>query len=114
MQKPPAAKGEVCPFNGKDTSKVCHKCPLYVQVRGHNTNTGQEVDHWGCSFGFLPMLLIENSGQQRATGSAVESLRNIVANGQAYVAEIQQVREEPRGRLQRSTQFGLIADRTPS
>jgi hypothetical protein len=79
MQKPPANPGEVCPFVGKDVSKVCHKCPLYVQVRGMNANTGIEVDHWGCSFSFLPMMLIENTGQQRQTGAAIESLRNMVA-----------------------------------
>jgi hypothetical protein len=103
MQKPPAAKGEICPFNGKDTSKVCHKCPLYVHLRGRDLNTGNEVDNWGCSFGFLPMLLVENSGQQRATGAAVEQLRNIVADGRPYVAEMQQLEREPNRRLLRST-----------
>lgn len=112
MNKPPAERGETCPFNGKDTSKVCHKCPLYVQLRGRDMNSGQEVDRWGCSFAFLPMLLVENSGQQRATGAAVEQLRNIVAAGRPYIAEMQQISGEPNGHLPRSTQFGLISDRT--
>jgi hypothetical protein len=43
---------------------------------GHNPNTGQAVDEWACSIQFLPMLLIENSQQQRGTGAAVESFRN--------------------------------------
>ena len=38
--------------------------------------TGDPVDRYGCSDGFLPMLLIENSQQQRQTGAAVESFRN--------------------------------------
>lgn len=80
MQKPIAEKGEVCPFNGKGVEKACHKCPLYVQVRGVDMNTNREVDRWACSFAFLPMLLIENSGQQRQTGAAVESLRNEVVH----------------------------------
>jgi hypothetical protein len=76
MQKPINDSGEVCPFNGKDVKKVCHKCPLYVQLRGTDMNTGKEVDQWGCSLAFLPMLMVENSGQQRQTGAAVESFRN--------------------------------------
>ena len=33
-------------------------------------------DDWGCAVGWLPVLLIENSQQQRSTGAAVESFRN--------------------------------------
>jgi hypothetical protein len=76
MQKPMANSGEICPFHRKDVRKVCHTCPLYMQIRGMDTNTGQEVDGWGCAFTWLPMLMIENSGQQRQTGAAVESFRN--------------------------------------
>ena len=36
----------------------------------------RQVDEWACSIQFLPMLLIENSQQQRGTGAAVESFRN--------------------------------------
>lgn len=105
MQKPPAPEGEKCPFNRYDVSKVCHKCPLYVQVRGVDMNTGNPVDQWGCSFAFLPMLLIENSGQQRQTGAAVESLRNEVVQrrGAPRVAEIQPLRPEPKVLQDRST-----------
>ena len=34
------------------------------------------MDEWGCAITWLPMLLIENSQQQRSTGSAIESFRN--------------------------------------
>jgi hypothetical protein len=78
VRKLPAEPGQICPFHKADVSEVCHKCPLYVQVRGVDMNTGREVDHWGCSFAFLPMMLIENTGQQRQTGAAIESLRNEV------------------------------------
>ena len=47
-----------------------------MQVRGHNPNTGKEVDEWSCAVVWLPVLLIENSQQQRSTGAAVESFRN--------------------------------------
>ncbi|MCW5695766.1 MAG: hypothetical protein KIS96_03415 [Bauldia sp.] len=65
-----------CPFWRKPMIKVCHTCPLWKQIRGTDANTGEEVDGWDCSLAWLPMLLIENSQQQRQTGAAVESLRN--------------------------------------
>jgi hypothetical protein len=45
-------------------------------VRGTNPNTGKEVDEWACAIAWMPMLMIENSQQQRQTGAAVESFRN--------------------------------------
>lgn len=39
-------------------------------------NTGNQVDEYQCAIAWMPMLLIENSGQQRQTGAAVESFRN--------------------------------------
>ncbi len=66
--------GKWCPLIRKDC--VEHKCAFYTHVQGHNPNTGQPVDEWACSIQFLPMLLIENSQQQRGTGAAVESFRN--------------------------------------
>ena len=47
-----------------------------MKVRGNNPNTGEEVDEYGCSMAWMPMLMIENSQQQRSTGAAVESFRN--------------------------------------
>jgi hypothetical protein len=49
-----------------------------------NPNTGEQVDDWGCAIAWLPVLLIENSQQQRQTGAAVESLRNEVNNYNSY------------------------------
>ncbi len=65
-----------CPF-WKGPCKT-HDCRLYIQVIGTNPNTGAQVDKWGCSFEFLPMLMIENSQQQRQTGASVDELRNTV------------------------------------
>ena len=47
-----------------------------MKVRGTNPNTGEEIDDYGCSVAWLPILMIENSQQQRQTGAAVESFRN--------------------------------------
>ncbi len=66
--------GNFCPLLKKDC--VGLQCAWFTQVRGSNPNTGKEVDEWACAIAWLPVLLIENSQQQRSTGSAVESFRN--------------------------------------
>ena len=64
-----------CPLNSFNPCKEL-ECAWFMKLRGSNPNTGQEVDEWGCTMAWLPILLIENSQQQRQTGSAVESFRN--------------------------------------
>lgn len=64
-----------CPL---DSFNPCRQldCAWFAQIRGTNPNTGADVDEWACAVAWLPMLLIENSQQQRQTGAAVESFRN--------------------------------------
>lgn len=66
--------GTYCPLIKKECIGL--QCSWFTQVRGTNPNTGQEVDEWACAISWLPILLIENSQQQRSTGSAIESFRN--------------------------------------
>ncbi len=66
--------GNYCPLLKKDCIGL--QCAWFTQVRGHNPNTGKEIDEWSCAIAWLPVLLIENSQQQRSTGAAVESFRN--------------------------------------
>lgn len=67
-----------CPYTGhkKSCRKLALNCPKFVSVTGTNPQTGEYVAEYGCSDSFIPMLLIENSQQQRQTGAAVESFRN--------------------------------------
>ena len=67
-------KGNYCPLIKKDC--IENKCQWYYQIRGTNPNTGEPVDEWQCAINLLPLLLIENSKQQRSTSAAVESFRN--------------------------------------
>lgn len=64
-----------CPLNGFSPCKQL-ECAWFIQIRGKNPNTGENVDEWGCAQAWLPILMIENSQQQRSTGAAVESFRN--------------------------------------
>lgn len=74
--------GNYCPLVKEDCLGL--KCAWFTQVRGHNPNTGKEVDEWACAIAWIPMLTIENSQMQRQTGAAVESFRNeMVKSNQA-------------------------------
>lgn len=89
-----------CPLHRTWMSKVCHTCPLWVQLRGKNPNTGADVDSWQCSLASLPMLLIENAQQTRQNGAATESLRNELiraADNTLAAAETYQAIQERRG-----------------
>jgi len=64
-----------CPLDG---FKPCREleCAWFLKITGKNPNTGEDIDDWGCSMSWMPILMIENSQQQRQTGAAVESFRN--------------------------------------
>ena len=64
-----------CPLNSFEPCKEL-ECAWFMKIAGTNPNTGKEVEEWGCSMAWLPILMIENSQQQRQTGAAVESFRN--------------------------------------
>ena len=66
--------GSYCPLIKKDCIGL--QCAWFTRVQGYDTNTGNQVDEYQCAIAWMPMLLIENSGQQRQTGAAVESFRN--------------------------------------
>lgn len=73
-----------CPLNSFNPCKEL-ECAWFMSIRGKNPNTGEDVDEWGCAMAWMPMLMIENSQQQRQTGAAVESFRNemVKANEQS-------------------------------
>ena len=66
--------GSYCPLVKENCIQL--RCGWYMQLRGKHPQTGEEIDDWGCAICFTPLLLIENSQQQRHTSAAVESFRN--------------------------------------
>lgn len=61
------------------TCRACvveHSCQLWIQIMGHNPNTGEAMNKWACSDSIGHLLMIENSQMQRQTAAAVESFRN--------------------------------------
>ena len=79
MSKPIADKGETCPFWKKDVSKVCHKCPLYVMLRGTNKNTGADIDQWGCALAWGPIMAVEMVQTLNSAVAATEGFRGDMA-----------------------------------
>lgn len=55
---------------------TCETCQWVVHLRGMNPQTGQEVDQQGCAIAWIPLLLVENSQQQRQTAASVDSFRD--------------------------------------
>ena len=64
-----------CPINNFEPCKK-FDCAWFCHLRGSNPNTGNEVDEYSCAIAWLPVLLIENAGQSRQAGAAIESFRN--------------------------------------
>ena len=69
-------QGNFCPLLQKECIGL--QCAWITQIRGNEPQTGKEIDEWDCAVKWIPMLLIENSQQQRHTSAAVESFRNEV------------------------------------
>lgn len=66
--------GKFCPLIKKECIEL--KCSWFTKVVGTNINSGKEIDEYGCAIAWMPILMIENSNQQRHTSAAVDSLRN--------------------------------------
>ena len=61
-------------------------CPKWVNVQGTNPQTGEVVNQWDCADTWMPVLLVENSKQQRGTQAAIESFRNEFVEGSEKAA----------------------------
>ena len=68
--------GEECVEDGSIRNGELVTCRFWVHVLGKDPQTGKDIDNADCAFCWTPILLIENSQQQRSTGAAVESFRN--------------------------------------
>lgn len=80
-----------CPLGAKCEEikdGAIHRCAWYTKLAGTNPNTGEVMDEHGCAMSWIPMLLIENSMQQRSTSAAVESFRNETVNANQVTQQI--------------------------
>lgn len=89
IEKPRPKSNMMCPLWRKPMKQVCHKCEWWTQVRGKHPQSEEIIDQWGCAIAWMPVLMIENSQQQRHTGAAVESFRNEMVRANEVVRLIQ-------------------------
>ena len=95
-------QGKFCPLIGEDCLGL--KCSWFTQIRGMYPQTGEEIDEWGCAVTWMPMLMIENSQQQRSTNAAVESFRNETLNRISQTISMKAI-EEPINKLEGNTEL---------
>ena len=72
----PMIGGKPCVEDGAIVDGELVACRFWVTVQGLHPQTGEVTNHKDCSFAWMPVLMIENSQQQRQTGAAIESFRN--------------------------------------
>ncbi len=78
MNRPQAEKGDICPFHRKDVSKVCHTCPMFVNVKGKDPQSEIIHDRWACALAWGPTLSLEVAQQVRQHNATTEQLRDEV------------------------------------
>lgn len=67
-------KEKICPLMRKPC--IEGNCMFWVHMFGNDPQTGATVDHWNCSFAWIPILLVETRKAASDTAAAVESHRN--------------------------------------
>lgn len=83
-----------CPLNSFEPCRQL-ECAWFMKVNGKHPQSEEIVEEWGCAIAWFPVLMIENSQQQRQTGAAVESFRNEMVRAnevgqQLLIATVQQ------------------------
>ena len=76
-----------CPLGSKCEEVkdgAIHRCVWYIQMAGTDPVTGKDVDQRNCAMAWMPILLVENSAQQRKTAAAVESFRNEMVSANQF------------------------------
>ncbi|PTR16256.1 MULTISPECIES: hypothetical protein [unclassified Nitrosospira] len=79
---------------------VLYRCPWYVQIRGVDTNTGQETGTWGCAITWMPTLMINTANESRKSVAAIESFRNEMVKQGAQTQQMLLVAARPPNREQ--------------
>ena len=88
-----------------------HKCVWYNMLQGKNPQTGLDVQEWGCSIAWIPLLLVENSRQTMQVQAATESFRNEMVDSNKAMEGLLQ-KSDTASNLMRNTTtiFNLLAN----
>lgn len=98
-----------CPLLQKKCIK--HQCLWYNMLQGKHPQTGLDVQEWGCSIAWLPLLLVENSSKMTGVQAATESFRNEMVKGQNVMNNILAANPQTRKEMKNiSSIFGKIGN----
>jgi len=98
-----------CPLLQKKCIK--HQCIWYNMLQGKHPQTGLDVQEWGCSIAWLPLLLVENSSKINGVTAATESFRNEMVKGQNVMNKILVADPKTRKEMKTiSSLFGKIGN----
>ncbi len=67
---------DFCPLIREKCRKL--NCNFFIKLRGRDAQGG-EIDEWGCTFAWFPILTLETAKEMRQGAAAVEGLRNLLA-----------------------------------
>lgn len=81
----PLMNGEPCVKDGALRKGKLVKCQFWISVMGKHPQSGETINQGGCAITWMPLLMIENSQQQRETGAAIESFRNEMMKANAHL-----------------------------
>lgn len=80
-------------------------------LSGKHPQTGLDVQEWGCSIAWMPLLLVENAGQVTKVQAATESFRNEMVKGQNMMNNILAASPQTRKEIKEiSSLFGKIGN----
>lgn len=68
-----------CPLNNFEPCKQL-ECAWFIKIAGKHPQTGEDVEDWGCSMAWMPVLMINSAREQHSTAAAIESFRNEMVN----------------------------------
>ena len=98
-----------CPLLNKKCIK--HQCVWYNMLQGKHPQTGLDVQEWGCSIAWLPLLLVENSSKLNGVQAATESFRNEMVKGQNVMNNILAINPQTKKQVKNiGSLFGAIGD----
>lgn len=82
-----------CPLGSECETIVdgkIHRCVWFAEIVGKDPQTDEDIKQSYCAMAILPKLIIENTGKQIRTGSAVESFRNEMKQDNATLGKVMQ------------------------
>ena len=97
-----------CPLLNKKCIK--HQCIWYNMLQGKHPQTGQNVQEWGCSIAWMPLLLVENTGKQVQTNASVESFRNEMVKANMVTLALVDQQSKKKEEKKEGSIWGHISD----